>query len=81
MTGSHSRLGISDRESRTTGVIRAYDTVFRAGRGFLKRCCAVEKEDASKIVRIQYVLWQYCLMMIFIGCCLCLLHLHLEKKH
>ena len=26
MTGSHSRLGISDRESRTTGVIRAYDT-------------------------------------------------------
>ena len=27
MTGSHSRLGTSDRESRTTGVIRAYDTV------------------------------------------------------
>ena len=26
MTGSHSRLGTSDRESRTTGVIRAYDT-------------------------------------------------------
>ena len=26
MTGSHSRLGNSDRESRTTGVIRAYDT-------------------------------------------------------
>ena len=26
MTGSHSRLGISDRESRMTGVIRAYDT-------------------------------------------------------
>ena len=26
MTGSHSRLGISDLESRTTGVIRAYDT-------------------------------------------------------
>ena len=26
MTGSHSRLGVSDRESRTTGVIRAYDT-------------------------------------------------------
>ena len=25
MTGSHSLLGISDRESRTTGVIRAYD--------------------------------------------------------
>ena len=25
MTGSHSRLGISDWESRTTGVIRAYD--------------------------------------------------------
>ena len=25
MTGSHSHLGISDRESRTTGVIRAYD--------------------------------------------------------
>ena len=45
MTGSHSRLGISDRESRTTGVIRAYDTgtpdppsiflspIFRNGRG------------------------------------------------
>ena len=29
MTGSHSRLGISDRESRTTGVIRAYDIVPR----------------------------------------------------
>ena len=28
MTGSHSRLGTSDRESRTTGVIRTYyDTV------------------------------------------------------
>ena len=26
MTGSHPRLGIGDRESRTTGVIRAYDT-------------------------------------------------------
>ena len=26
MTGSHSRLGISDRESRTTGVTRAYDS-------------------------------------------------------
>ena len=25
VTGSHSRLGTSDRESRTTGVIRAYD--------------------------------------------------------
>ena len=28
MTGSHSRLGISDRESHTMGVIRAYDTGF-----------------------------------------------------
>ena len=26
MTRSHSRLGISDRKSRTTGVIHAYDT-------------------------------------------------------
>ena len=24
-SGSHSHLGVSDRESRTTGVIRAYD--------------------------------------------------------
>ena len=29
MTGSHSRLGISDRQSCTTGVIRAYDTGVR----------------------------------------------------
>ena len=26
MTGSYSRLGTSDQESRTTGVIHAYDT-------------------------------------------------------
>ena len=31
MTGSHSRLGISDRESRTTGVIHAYDNVMLEG--------------------------------------------------
>ena len=30
MTGSHSRLGISDRESRTTGVIRDYDNGLEA---------------------------------------------------
>ena len=29
LSGSHLRLGTSDRESRTTGVIRAYDTVNR----------------------------------------------------
>ena len=31
MTGSHSRLGISDWESRTTGVTRAYDTDMQDG--------------------------------------------------
>ena len=31
MTGSHSCLGISDWESRTTGVIQAYDTGYLSG--------------------------------------------------
>ena len=70
MTGSHSRLGTSDRESRTTGVIRAYDTV--AGfvplaltdsdrsRRFCEltaRMCGSQISKVDAVIMSQRVLW------------------------
>ena len=49
MTGSHSRLGTSDRESRTTGVIRAYDTGDGAERDRARRAAETADQRSERL--------------------------------
>ena len=57
MTGSHSRLGISDRESCTTGVIRAYDNEASANFGQIQigKQTKMERFSVESCMRAYHV--------------------------